>query len=423
MRSLHHRYLEHINGLAINENFPVYYYSYFKYNNEQKGFEDSVLDKTRVRRFIEVISFNVYVVIKSLLNYFRNNGIRVNLFSKRVVFYENDKYLDVTDNILQNVSGRKTYLINRASFINEHLKINVGLFSEIYNQIKLWRGLKHTLRDDLYTVLRYIFYRELINISLMKSSVKDIRGEFLYTTNYVSEISIILGERFSKVVAFKRGITGIGPELSAIGVDVLFVKDYIEESLFCKFRWSDKTKVRVANFYSEFNNSVPSSIELLPDSLLFLTQPCSQYFNEQQQIKELQYLADTCCVYELVLIIKPHPNDNFNYSRWVNEDRRTREIIVEYDLNVALHRAEYAVTKFSGTGIYFDQLGKPLFLLERFHDYPQAKNYYRIAEVGFFVPDNLSPHSFASLIRSKSKGDSKEILKKPDLNEFKDIWQ
>ena len=239
MRSLHHRYLEHINGLAINENFPVYYYSYFKYNNEQKGFEDSVLDKTRVRRFIEVISFNVYVVIKSLLNYFRNNGIRVNLFSKRVVFYENDKYLDVTDNILQNVSGRKTYLINRASFINEHLKINVGLFSEIYNQIKLWRGLKHTLRDDLYTVLRYIFYRELINISLMKSSVKDIRGEFLYTTNYVSEISIILGERFSKVVAFKRGITGIGPELSAIGVDVLFVKDYIEESLFCKFRWSN----------------------------------------------------------------------------------------------------------------------------------------------------------------------------------------
>lgn len=423
MSSLHDRYLEHVDGLAEDESFPVYFYSYFKYNNEQKSIEDSVLHKTRIRRCFEIITFNIYVILRITLGCFRYNRSPANHVLNRVVFYENDKYLDVTDEILKNVSSDEVYMLNRVTFINDHLHINIEFFREVCKQIKLWRSLKHSVSHDLYRVLRYIFYRELINISLMKSCLKNVHGEFLYTTNYVSEISIILGERFSKVVAFKRGITGVGPELSAVGVDVLFVKDTIEENLFCKFRLSDRTDVRVANFYSEFNEAVPPSTKLLPDSLLFLTQPCSQYFNKHQQIQELQYLVNTCCVHKLVLIIKPHPNDKFNYSRWIKEVKSTIEIIVEYDLNMALHRAEYAVTKFSGTGIYFDQLGKPLFLLERFHDYPQAKNYYRIAEVGFFVPETISPHSFASLIRSKSRGDSKEILKKPDLREFKDVWQ
>ena len=374
-RDIHSALAVIIENLIRRPNAPVFCFSYYKYNNEQHNLIEKIINSNSFVLFIRIVLYNVYCLIKILFS--KGEGRRIN--SDNLIYYENNKYSDVVEEISSELSftGRNYSKVHGEILREELMFFNRGVFNEILFQISNWTKIKINYDSAHRKILNYIFFRDLLYISVLKTNLKSTDLEKLYTTNYISEISLLLGAKAKYVVAFKRGITGIGPELSCIGVDCIFVKDEIERKLFKRYRINDDTKVLTAFLYSEIEKY--SNSDISQNCLLYLTQPTNQYFSSQNQFKEIDFILKLALNLGIELLIKPHPSDKFKYNNLttVNEF-----VSIENSLTTAINKCKYAITKFSGTGLDVIKQGKLLILLDTFHTYPSDKNYYTFADLG-----------------------------------------
>jgi hypothetical protein len=404
--NIHSTIAKIMDHLIRNPNPPIFCYSYYKYNNEQHNQIQKIINSNSYVLFFKIITYNTYCLIKTIFSRRIKKNKKVKKV-KNLIYFENSKYLDVVDEISSELvkSGRNFNKICGKDIRKDLMFFNRGVFNEILSQILIWNSIKIKYNSDVRKVLNYIFFKDLLYISLLKINLKSIHLDKLYTTNYISEISLLLGAKAKHVVAFKRGITGIGPELSCVGVDSIFVKDEIENKLFKEFRINKNTKVLTAFLYSEIEKS--SNLDVSKNFLLYLTQPTNQFFSSQNQVKEIHFILELTRSMDIKLLIKPHPSDKFNYK-----DLTTKNdfVIIENSLTSAINNCKYAITKFSGTGLDVIKQSKLLILLDTFHTYPIEKNYYTFADLGLkFNGDSV--HELSKLISSNVNSKLDFIIK------------
>ena len=358
-------------------------YSYFRYSNEQSDRIERILIQNKFINFIEIIIYWSYTILRIIKSFFSKSSIKKNnIDSIDLLFYENEKYLDIVDEITSQIkylNGSVNFL-EGCSFRRTKFHLSRGFFFEMITQIKFWWIWKYSLSKESRKIFSYIFWRDLLYLSILKTNLKE-HPRKLYTTNYVSELSLILGQRANKVYAFKRGLTGIGPELSCFGVDIIYVKDILEKKIFSKNNLVKKLKIDVAYLYNEVDDSDYAENLSVNNVLLYLTQPTSQFFSLKNQKEELSYLINVAKSSKMKLMIKVHPNDSFNYNTYCR-DHNYADAIIEESLSKAILTCDIGITKFSGTGLDLIKRQKHLILLNSFHNYPKERNYYSLADIG-----------------------------------------
>jgi hypothetical protein len=358
-------------------------YSYFRYSNEQSDRIERILIQSKLIDFIEIIIYWAYTILRIIKSFFLRTLIKKNhMDTNDLLFYENEKYIDVVDEITSQLkySNRTVNHLEGYSFRRTEFHLSSEFFFEIIAQIKFWRIWRHSLSKESRKIFSYIFWRDLLYLSVLKSSLKEFPSK-LYTTNYISELSLILGQRANKVYAFKRGLTGLGPELSCYGVDIIYVKDILEKKFFSNNNLVKKLKIDVAHLYDEVVEADYVKDSSVRNVLLYLTQPTSQFFPLNNQKEELSCLINVAKLSKMKLMIKIHPSDSFNYSAYCR-DHNYSEVIIEESLSKAILSCEMGITKFSGTGLDLIKRQKHLILLNGFHNYPEERNYYSIADIG-----------------------------------------
>ena len=380
-KELHVKLSKYISPLfESKEDFNICY-SYFRYSNEQIDRINDISHQNSFRHFTGIAIYFCYTVLRIVrFSFSRTKTIRNHVDRSDLLFYENEKYIDVVDEITTQLkcSNRSVNYLEGSRFRKNEFHLSKGFFLEMITQIKFWMIWRHSLSKETRKIFAYIFWRDLLYLSILKTSLKPHPSR-LYTTNYVSELSLILGQRAKKVYAFKRGLTGIGPELSCFGVDVIYVKDLFEKKIFINNSIVQKLKIDVAYLYNEVVGA--DLVQDLPVSnvLLYLTQPTSQYFSVSDQKEELSCLINAAIRSGMKLMIKVHPSDSFNYTAYC---RGHSEVIFEESLSKAILTCKIGITKFSGTGLDLIKRQKQLILLNGFHNYPEESNYYSIADIG-----------------------------------------